>query len=166
MTTLNTEQTEIEALLADFNRVREQLVDAASAVPPRLRNTPFVGIWDLFDVVAHTVGWDYTNIEALPDFAAGRLPAFFAQYDADWASVNAGLVARYRLQDWDDQLASVVDSQKAFDAAMRGLSAGDLDNIAIWGKRRISLRGMMRAVSRDESQHVAQIQTLIAERAP
>jgi DinB superfamily len=158
---LNTRtQVEIDALIAEFDRVRALLVEAASAVPPRLRDEPFVGEWDLKNVLAHTVGWDYTNIEALPDFRAGRLPAFFSRFDADWAAINDDLVARYRLEDFDALLASVRDSQRAFSDAMRALDA-DLDVVGFWGERRISLRGMMRAVSKDESEHVAQIRSFI-----
>lgn len=156
-------QAEIESLLAEFQRVRRDLIAAASAVPPDLTNTPFVGSWDIKDVIAHTVGWDYTNIEALPDFRAGRLPAFFDAYDPDWASVNAGLIARYREEDWEALLESVRVSGEAFVAAMRELSDADLDRGTIWGQRRVTLRGMMRAVSRDESEHVAQVRALLAQ---
>jgi hypothetical protein len=165
MTSLNRRtRVESETLLAEFNRVRQQLIDAASAVSPQLRNEPFVGEWDLKDVLAHTVGWDYTNIEALPDFRAGRLPAFFNRFDADWAAINADLVARYRSENWDALLASLAESQRAFTDAIRALSDTQLDNVAMWGKHRITLRGMMRAVSKDESEHVAQIRTFISER--
>jgi DinB superfamily len=166
MTSSNTRtQLELQALIAEFNRVRGELIDAVLSVPPERRNEPFVGTWDVKDVIAHTVGWDYTNIEALPDFRAGRLPAFFARYDADWATINAGLVARYRIEDWEALMTSLRDSQRAFIHAMRALRDTDLDNVAFWGRRRITLRGMMRAVSRDESEHVAQVRAFIAERA-
>jgi hypothetical protein len=158
-------QVELEALISEFDRVRGELLDAVISVPRELRDEAFVGTWDVKDVMAHTVGWDYTNIEALPDFRAGRLPAFFARYDADWAAINAELVARYRLEEWDALLASLRESQRAFVDAMRGLSDADLDNVALWGKRRITLRGMMRAVSRDESEHVAQVCAFLSERA-
>jgi len=158
-------QVELEALISEFNRVRAELIEAASAVPPELRDDPFIGDWDLKGVVAHTVGWDYTNVTALPDFRDGRLPAFFARYDSDWAAINADLVARYRIEDWEALLVSLRDSQRAFVSAIRTLSDSDLDNVALWGERRITLRGMMRAVSKDESQHVAQIRAFIAESA-
>jgi hypothetical protein len=162
---LNTEaRTDLKALLAEFDRVRGELAAAVASVPAELRDVAFVGVWDVRDVIAHTVGWDYTNIEALPDFRAGRLPAFFARYDADWAAVNADLVVRYRLEDWDALLASLRDSQHAFTDTMRVLSDAELDTPASWGERRISLRGMMRAVSRDESAHVEQVRALLSER--
>lgn len=165
MTSLKTEsRTDLEALIAEFDRVRDEFVSAVALVPPELRDVPFVGVWDVRDVIAHTVGWDYTNIEALPDFRAGRLPAFFARYDADWAAINAALVARYRFDDWDALLASLRTSQRAFTDAMRSLTGDELDTTASWGKRRISLRGMMHAVSRDESQHVAQVRAFLSER--
>jgi hypothetical protein len=165
MSPLNTKsQTEIETLLEEFNRVREELIEAVSSVPADLRDEPFVGVWDVKDVIAHTVGWDYTNIEALPDFCEGRLPAFFTRFDADWSVINADLVARYRSKDWNALMASLRESQIAFVEAMRALTDADLDNVALWGARRVSLRGMMRAVSRDESEHVAQIRGFLAER--
>jgi hypothetical protein len=166
MTSSNTRtQVELHGLIAEFDRVRAELLDAVLSVPSERRDEPFLGTWDVKDVIAHTVGWDYTNIEALPDFRTGRLPAFFARYDTDWATINADLVARYRLEDWDALIASLRESQSAFTDAMRTLGDTDLDNVALWGKRRITLRGMMRAVSRDESEHVAQIRALVSEHA-
>jgi hypothetical protein len=155
---------QIESLLAEFNGVRAELVEAVLSVPPELRDEPFVGPWDVRDVIAHTVGWDDTNVEALPDFRAGRLPAFFARYDSDWSAINADLIARYRVEDWGRLMASLHDSQRAFVDAMRVLRDADLDNVSLWGKRRVSLRGMMRAVARDEAQHVAQVLQFVASR--
>jgi hypothetical protein len=166
MTSSNTDtRREIEGLIAEFGRVRALLLEAVSSVPAGLRDEPFLGAWDVKDVIAHTVGWDYTNIEALPDFRAGRLPSFFARYAADWAAINAGLVARHRLEDWDALIRSLRDSGQAFVDAIGALRDAHLDNAAMWGGRRITLRGMMRAVSRDESEHVAQIRAFAAERA-
>jgi len=167
MTSSNTKtQSELEALITEFDRVRAELLYAVATVPSHLRHEPFVGMWDVRDVIAHTVGWDYTNIEALPDFRVGRLPAVFARYDNDWAAINADLVARYRLEGWDALMASLHDSQRAFVDAMRTLSDADLKNVTLWGERRISLRGMMRAVSRDESEHVQQVRDFLTERVP
>jgi hypothetical protein len=164
MTSSNTDtKLQIESLLEQFSRARAALIAAASSVPPALRDQPFVGAWDVKDVIAHTIGWDYTNIEALPDFRAGRLPAFFARYDEDWAAINAALIARYRVEDWAALIAALRQSGALFVQAMRGLTDADLDTAASWGKRRVSLRGMIRAVSRDESQHVTQVRDFVAQ---
>ena len=161
MTSKTRTQVELEALVAEFTRVRAELLYAVAMVPSHLRNEPFVGDWDVKDVVAHTVGWDYTNVEALPDFRDGRLPAFFVRYDDDWAAINADLIARHRLEDWDALIESLLESGQAFVNAMRLLCDADLDNVTLWGERRISLRGMMRAVSRDESEHVTQVRNSV-----
>ncbi len=155
---------DLDSLIAEYNRTRKALIEAASSVPAQLRDLPFVGHWDLKDVLAHTVGWDCTNVAALPDFAAGRLPAFFARYDADWAACNAELVSRYRLEDWDALMRSLRESQRAFVAALDAVSDTDLDNAVLWNARRVSLRGMMRAIARDEAEHVRQIQAFLADR--
>lgn len=166
MNSSNTQAGQGLAQLAGrFNATRDALIAAAESVQPQLRDIPFVGSWDLKDVIAHTIGWDYTNVEALPDFAAGRLPTFFARYDPDWAACNAGFVAHYRLEDWQALIHSLPASQRAFVEALAALSDADLDNVVIWDKRRVSLRGMLGAVERDESGHLRQIQAFVREHA-
>jgi hypothetical protein len=155
---------DLEGLLAAFNATREALIEAASSVPAKLRDVAFVGSWDLKDVIAHTIGWDYTNVEALPDFVAGRLPAFFERYNKDWASINAELVARCRVEDWDALLHSLREAQQAFVAALGALSDASLDDAVAWKGRRVSLRGMLRVISRDEAEHVRQIEAFVSER--
>jgi hypothetical protein len=86
--------------LARLAAVREALVEAANRVPPERRREPFLGGWDLVDLIAHLIGWDRTNLEAIDDFLAGHLPAFYDTYDPGWASFNATLVARHRREDW------------------------------------------------------------------
>jgi len=162
MTSLNTQPGHDLGRLAErFNATREALIEAAESVAPELREVPFVGVWDLKDVIAHTIGWDYANVEALPDFAAGRLPAFFARYDTDWAACNAGFVAQYRLEDWQALMLSLRGSQRAFVEALAKLSDADLDNAVAWDRRRVSLRGMLRAVDRDEAEHVRQVRAFV-----
>jgi hypothetical protein len=156
---------DLDALAAEFNRTRAALIEAVESVPAGLQDRPFVGRWDLKDVVAHTIGWDYTNVEALPDFADGRLPAFFDRYDPDWAGVNAELVARYRVEDWRALIRSLHDAQIAFGEALSGLRDADLDNAVPWRGRRVSLRGMLRAISRDEAEHVRQVRAFVAQRS-
>jgi hypothetical protein len=156
---------DLDALIAAFNSTREALVTAVESVPADLRDVPFVGDWDVRDIVAHTVGWDYTNVAALPDFAAGRLPAFFDRYDPDWAAINADLVGRYSLDDWGALVRSLRQAQGAFVEALSTFSDTALDNVVSWNGRRVSLRGMLRAISRDEAEHVRQIEAFLTERA-
>ena len=73
------------------------------------------------------------------------------------------MIERYRLEDWEALMASMTASGRAFVDAMRRLDDSDLDNVALWSKRRITLRSMMRAVSSDESEHVRQVRTFRAE---
>jgi len=165
MTSFNTQtRRDLDALIVDFNETRAALIEVAQSVPSELRDVALVGHWDVKDVMAHTVGWDYANVEALPDFAAGRLPAFFARYDADWASCNADLVARYRSEDWDALVRSLRGAQASFVNALSAVSDADLDNVVPWKGRRVSLRGMLRAIARDEAEHVRQIEAFLADR--
>jgi hypothetical protein len=154
---------DLDGLIADFTATRASLIAAVESVPCELRAIPFVGAWDVRDVIAHTVGWDRTNVAALPDLAAGRLPAFFDRYDADWASINADLVARYRLEDWDALVGSLREAGPAFVKALSAYDDAALDNVVLWNDRRVSLRGMLRAIPRDEADHVRQIEAFLKE---
>jgi hypothetical protein len=158
----SSERKDLDQLVAEFLATRESLMAAAEGLPQDRRDLPFTGTWDIKDVIAHTIGWDYTNLEALPDFAAGRLPAFFARYDRDWATINAELVERYRVEDWTALMASLRGSGAAFVEALSGLSDTDLDNAVAWNGRQVSLRSMMRAAVRDEAEHVRQIQAFLS----
>ncbi|HLG12247.1 MAG TPA: hypothetical protein VI876_10865, partial [Dehalococcoidia bacterium] len=70
MISFNTQtRRDLDALIVDFNETRAALIEVAQSVPSELRDVALVGHWDVKDVMAHTVGWDYANVEALPDFA-------------------------------------------------------------------------------------------------
>ena len=44
---------------------RLALLEVAAAVPPAAAGVVFLGEWSAKDIVAHLIGWDYANIEAI-----------------------------------------------------------------------------------------------------
>src|SRR5690606_38655529 len=86
--------SEHDDLIDAFLRGREDLLGAAERIAAPERRTPFVGHWSVMDVLAHLVGWDYTNVEAIEATRAGRLPAFYRHYDPGWAGYNQALIER------------------------------------------------------------------------
>lgn len=150
---------EIEKLVTALRDVRDQILDSSSMVTAERRDEVFLGTWDLKDLLAHLIGWDYTNVAAIGELTAGRLPAFYAAYDRDWAAFNAGLVQRYKTDDWDALVESVRGSQQAAAEALRSLPAEELerDRGLVWRDHRITLRGILNAALRDERVHSEQI---------
>ncbi len=133
-------------------------------MPAARRDEPFVGVWDLKDLLAHLVGWDRTNLDALNDFLAGRRTAFYDRYDPGWTAYNAELVARYRLDDFAALLDSLAASQRDVVDALRTLSDADLTRERALSRtgRPLTIDGLLRAAIHDEQEHLRQIEVFIA----
>jgi hypothetical protein len=154
---------ENEGLIDSFVQVREVLLLAADSVAPARRETPFVGHWNLMDLLAHLIGWDYTNMNAIEEFKAGRVPDFYREYDPGWAAYNQQLINRYAAGDWDGLRESLRQSQVAVVDMMRLLTPEEITReIAVAGRRRpVSIAGVLRAAIRDEREHLEQIMNFV-----
>ena len=148
-----------DELLARLARVREAILGVCEALPAARRDERFLGEWSARDLLAHLIGWDRVDIEAIDDLVAGRLPAFYAEHDADWATINARLVRRYRMDDWTALLTAARASQQALSARLRELPEADFgrDHGVRWQGRRVTLRGLLAAARRDEEEHLQQL---------
>lgn len=105
-------QIKKEELLAKLQETRASILHEASALPAEKRDTVFLGIWSVKDLLAHLTGWDYTNIDAVKSVLAGELPSFYEYRDRDWQTYNAILVEKYRKGSFRELLAAVRTSHK------------------------------------------------------
>jgi hypothetical protein len=155
-----------DSLVGQLVDVRSQLVLAAYAIPADQRQVAFVGAWDVKDLLAHLVGWDYTNTDAVRDMVAGRLPSFYGRYDPGWATYNASLVRKHRTDDWDALLAALHRSQDAVGAVLCCLPEPEFERQRrLPGRERpLTIAGLLRAAIRDEEEHLRQIETFLAGR--
>jgi hypothetical protein len=147
-----------------FVRMREALLREADTVPPDLRLTPFVGHWNLMDVLAHLVGWDYTNVNAIEELKSGATPAFYSDYDPGWTSYNRQLIDRYGADDWQTLRAAIDQSQAAVVQMLRLLTPEELaQELSDPGRPRrpASIAAILRAAIRDEREHLQQIRALV-----
>lgn len=148
-----------EAILTGLVQVRRQILNAA-ALSPTQQDDVFLGIWSVKDLLAHLVGWDYTNLEAAKSVLAGELPAFYAHYDRDWQTYNARLVAEYKKDDFGEMLASVEDSHHQLVAFLETVPAEDYDRDTgvRFNRYKVTIARLLRVEIRDEQKHHAQIQ--------
>ena len=65
-------------LLDGLQQARNGILAELSALPPQKRNEAFLGTWSAYDLVAHLIGWDFTNIQAAKDILADQLPQFLS----------------------------------------------------------------------------------------
>jgi hypothetical protein len=109
------------AILDGLITVRSEIVDAVQSLPLEKQSQVFLGSWDIKDLLAHLVGWDYTNIQMARQVQNNQLPDFYDYYDRDWRSYNAELVSRYRVDDFTEMLAATQVSHQQLIAFLESL---------------------------------------------
>jgi hypothetical protein len=156
------------ALLTGLVDVRARILSTAAALPPRSRRQIFLGTWDVRDLLAHLVGWDYTNTRAAHELARGELPTFYRHADRDWRSYNAILVRRYGEHDFRRLTSRVRRSHRALLKLLEAIPAEEM-----WKDRGIRFRGwkvnvgrLMEAERRDEEKHWRQIKEFAESLSP
>jgi hypothetical protein len=154
-----------QQLLMDLTEARREVIEAALALPAIAQEEPLLGVWSAHDIVAHLIGWDYANLEGVEAIRAGRLPAFYAAYDADWRTFNAGLVARHKRATLDQTVADARASHRALIEALESLPAGDLSRdygVRSTRGRRVTIAMLLTVEARDERKHAEQIRSFVA----
>lgn len=147
-------------LLDDVARARAAILEAVNSLPADQRRQPFLGIWSSYELVAHLIGWDYANIQAIDDILDDRLPHFYAHRDRDWQTYNAHLVREYSEESWEELMAAADESHQRLMAVVRSLPAEEL-----YRDRGIRFRGykvmigrLLEADVKDCMTHAAQVQ--------
>ncbi len=125
----------MRVVLAGLIDVRARILTAAASLPARSRSQAFLGVWNVRDLLAHLVGGDAANLEAVDEISKGRLPSFYRYADRDWQSYNATLVLRHRDQNFRRLLASTRRSHRALLERLKRLSPDEM-----WSDRGIRFR--------------------------
>ena len=105
-------QAKKEWIIGEMQRVRSELLAEVAVLSHRERDTVFLGIWSVRDLLAHLAGWDFANLDAAKSILAGRLPSFYEHHDRDWQTYNAMLVRKYRRNTFREICAVLKGSQK------------------------------------------------------
>lgn len=149
-----------QMIIDDLAAARNTLLAAVRDLPPDSRDATCIGIWTIKELVAHLIGWDFTNLQAVKEILAGQRPSFFQHYDTDWRSYNARLVETYRIEPLEALLESAVASHQQLVAFLQGLPPA----VILEGKspkeqgRVITIRRLLNAEAQDERKHCAQVQ--------
>ena len=68
-----------EILLQELRDVRSSILDVSASFSQEEAEQVFVGSWNLLDLLAHLIGWDYTNMEASREILRGEMPSFYGK---------------------------------------------------------------------------------------
>ena len=152
-------KTQRKMLLAGLQEVRAELLKDAASLSAEQRDMTFLGIWSLKDLLAHLAGWDFTNLEAVKDILAGKVPVFYDHYDHDWQSYNAMLVGKYKREDFQDLAALLRDSHRQLMDFLQGIPAETFAKD--FGLRargyKLTIQRLLEAELKDELIHSQQI---------
>lgn len=138
---------------------RQEVLSAVESLPPELYDRVFLGIWNVKDILAHLIGWDVTNLQAIQQILAGQYPTFFQYYDTDWHSYNAQLLQNYKVEPFSDLLEWLNNSHRELIGYLESLPANNIVN----GKahkergRSTSIRNLLIAEAKDERKHGSEI---------
>ncbi len=105
-------QAKKEWIINEMQRVRSELLTEVAALSRKERDTVFLGIWSVRELLAHLAGWDYANLDAAKRIIKGRLPSFYEYHDRDWQTYNAMLVKKYRRNTFREIRATLKASQQ------------------------------------------------------
>ena len=147
---------------------RQKILAAISLLPPARLNEVFLGVWSVKDLLAHLIGWDYTNIEAVKDILAGQAPRVFKQWDPEWANYNAELVRRYRRDRFGDMLTESTASHAALIEFIETIPAEDIGKdfgIRSPNGTNITVEWFLQFEIDDEGCHYDQVQDWLNRRA-
>lgn len=146
-------------IISKLIETRQEILNTASALSSKEQNEVFLGIWSAKDLLAHLVGWDFTNLEAAKQILAGELPDFYNYHDRDWKTYNARLVAEHRKEDFAELLSSVKDSLQKLSSLLETIPAEefDKDRGIRAGGYKVTIARLLQAEINDERTHYSQI---------
>jgi hypothetical protein len=152
-----------QKLLSSLVEARQQLLDTASSIPIERHEQVFLGIWSIKDLLAHLIGWDYSNIEAIKAVSEGRLPEFYAHIDKDWHSYNAHLVSLHKKGTVADLIKNAQASQRALVDQLTIIPARELfqENGVRYRGYKVTIARLIEAETEDEEVHSVQVKEFV-----
>ncbi len=158
-------QAKKDEIIAALIQARRRILDVAHALPPEKQDQVFLGVWCVKDLLAHLIGWDYANVEAIKSILAGELPEFYSYHDRDWQTYNASLVDQYKKDDFVELLYSVETSQRALMGLLATVPAEEFDkDRGIRFKRyKVTIARLLQAEADDEEEHYRQIKEFASD---
>ena len=70
-------QAEKDGIIGGLVAARGEILDTVRLLSPAQQDEVFLGEWSVKDLLAHLVGWDYTNQEAVAEILEGKKPGFW-----------------------------------------------------------------------------------------
>jgi hypothetical protein len=146
-------------IIHGLGEVRRLILESASQLSPTEWDQTFLGTWSVRELLAHLVGWDLTNLNAVKEIRAGQRPGFYAFYDRDWQSYNARLVAEHVKENLEEL---VTRAKRSHQELLDYLQAVPADEYI----KRKSIVTLLQVEIKDEKTHHQQIEDFRTREKP
>ena len=145
--------------LSSLIETRRNISAAAARLSEDQQNQVFLGIWSVKDLLAHLIGWDYANLDAIQSVLDGKLPSFYKYRDRDWQTYNAMLVKKYKKESLTDLLAAMKESQAKLIARLQTIPPEHFNQD--FGVRfrgyKVTIQRLLKADIKDVQTHLQQM---------
>ncbi len=152
-----------DQIIAELSAARKRILDVAASLRPTQQDEIFLGTWSVKDLLAHLVGWDYTNIESVKEIRAGKSPSCFTHWNPNWAAYNARLVKEHKKDNTTELLAALDKSHHELIHYLKGLPTDDFErdfDVRSPRGRNVTVAYHLQAEIDDEREHYEQIKEL------
>jgi hypothetical protein len=156
-------QARKDNIISALTQARRKILHVAHTLPREKQGEVFLGVWSVRDLLAHLVGWDYTNIAATKSILAGELPEFYSRHDRDCAGYNAFLVEKYKIEDYAELLSSVEASHRALVDLLATVPEDEFerDRGVRYKRYKVTIARLLQAEAEDEEEHYRQIKEFL-----
>jgi len=159
-------QAKKEQLFAELRETRNSILKEVAALSAKKQDVIFLGVWSAKDLLAHLVGWDYTNLDASKAVLAGELPSFYEHHSRDWQTYNAMLVAKYKRDSFKELLALVkISQQELFEFLQSVVPESFSKDFGVrFRGYKVTIQRLLEAEIKDEQAHCQQIKDFFKEK--
>ena len=148
-----------EQVISNLIEARQKVLKEVSKLSEAEQDQVFLGIWSIKDLVAHLIGWDKTNLQAVKSVLNGQVPSFYEHRDPDWRTYNAMLVKKYMKGSTQELIATAKRSQERLLQLLQTIPPEHLNED--FGVRfrgyKVTIQRLLEAETEDEQIHYKQI---------
>ena len=150
----------MDKLIKDFIEIRKKIIDLVSSLSFEELDEVFLGSWSVKDILAHLIGWDHWNLKAVKEILRGKLPSFYFHYDSDWIAFNAGLVKKYKKENFEKLLSSLKESHRKLINFLQVIPVEEFNKERglRWKRFKVTIASEIQPEINDEKIHYKQIQ--------
>jgi len=152
-------------ILSGLVETRQNILAEASRLSDAEKDYIFLGIWSIKDLLAHLIGWDHTNLDAVKSVLEGKLPSFYEYRDHDWQTYNAILIKKYKKDSFKELLSTMKDSQENLIEFLRTILPENFNKDVGLRFRgyKVTIQRLLEAEVKDEQTHLQQMTEFFKE---